>query len=416
MRQLRIVFVIENLSFPRDPRVRQEALTLSQQGCRVSVVCPAGKALDSTRFEVIDEIRVYRYWQPWSARGVFGYFLEYGWAMACSFALLTWIWIREGFDVVHAANPPDLLCLVAFPFILIGKKFVYDQHDLCPELLSFRFSTATVLRKLCFLMEWLSYKLATLVIVTNQSAYDIALARGARTGRLYIVRNGPDLEVLVETTAKPSPKNGGQYLAVYAGTIGPQDGVDRLIMAAHYIIHQRGRSDVRFALLGDGDCLEQLRNMARELKIESFIDFCGWVSSSTLETYLLTADLCLSPEPASEYNQRSSFIKLTEYMCYGKVTVCSDLLESRRTLGDAGLFVDTDDPALFGNAILEILNAPERCDDIGRLAVERFRTSFHWGLSRKVLIEAYENAFCAVPLSSSMLPATVHRNQNSATH
>lgn len=390
MNRLRVVFLTENMSYPRDPRVRREAAAVRQGGWDVSVVSPKGADHDTRWFEVIDDVKVYRYWQPWCGNGIPSYLLEYGWAMAWTFALICWIGATDGFEALHAANPPDLFCLVAFPFTLLGKQFVFDQHDLCPELLGSRLRGAGLLRSLVYLFERWSYRLANLVIVTNQSAYDIALARGAREGRLCVVRNGPDLDLLPDAEVRPSLREGAEYLALYVGQISPQDGVDRLVRAAHTIVHARGRKDIRFAILGEGDSVRELRELTRSLDLEPFVRFCGWVQGADFHSYLATADVCLSPEPPADFNQRSSFIKLTDYMSYGKATVCFDLLESRRTLGPAGIFVDRDDPALFGDAILRVLDDPADRQRLGAIALARLRSSFHWGLSRRVLLDAYE--------------------------
>ncbi len=390
MHRSHIVFLIENTSFLKDRRVRQEALTLRRNGYDVSVVCPGGTGPDAAAHEIIDNIAIYRYWQPWQGRDFLSYLLEYGWAMICTLLIVGWIWVREDFDVLHAANPPDLFWLVALPFVGVGKQFVYDEHDLCPELLHSRVGHSVALRELFLLLERCSYWLADLVVVTNQSAYESALARGAKSEKLCIVRNGPDLDYFIDVKPRSELKGGAEHLALYVGTMAPQDGAERILSAAHHIVHTRGRRDVRFALLGSGECVPDLKAMAKTLEIEPYIDFLGWIDGSDLLSYYATADVCLAPEPPVEFNQRSSFIKLTEYMCYGKVTVSFDLLESRRTLGGSGIFVERDDLALFGDSILAILDAPGLRQRMGEIGAERLRRSFHWGPCSKVLMDAYE--------------------------
>lgn len=385
----RIVFLIENMSYPRDPRIRREASALKRNGCEVSIICPQGQTSDAGSFAIINGIKVYRYWRPWQGHGVLSYLVEYMWAMMCSFALLCWIWAGDGFDALHAANPPDLFCIVALPFLLIGKAFVYDQHDLCPELLDSRLRTMLRVRALVRFFEWLSYKLATLVIVTNCSAYDNALARGVAKERLYVVRNGPELDTCPEEEPRPELRDTRQYMAVYAGSISPQDGVDRVVKAAHHIVYNRQRHDVTFVILGNGDSFKKIQDLANILRVDSYIRFCGWLEGRDFLAHLATADVCLAPEPPEEFNQRSSFIKITDYMRHGKVTVSFDLVESRRTLGASGIFVEHDDPALFGDAILSILDDAVRRQELGALAGTRLRNYFHWGLSSKVLLDAY---------------------------
>jgi glycosyltransferase involved in cell wall biosynthesis len=390
MARSRIIFLVENMSFPKDRRVRQEAEAFVRVGCEVSVVCPRGTKRDTKGFEVLEDIKIYRYWQPWQGRSVAGYLLEYTWAMMSSFALVLWIWTTDGFDVLHAANPPDLFCLIAAPFLLLKKKFVFDQHDLVPELLEVKIRNASIIRKVTLFVERCSYRLADLVIVTNQSAYKIAQARGAKPERLCIVRNGPDLDRFVSAPVDLGLKGGAQYLALYAGTLAEQDGVDRVVKAVRHIVHQQGRTDVKFAILGDGDCLIDLQLLAQSLDVESYIDFAGWVGDAQLLSYMSAADVCLAPDPPHRSNQLSTFIKIMEYMCFGKVTVSFDLRESRRTAGPTAIYVGKDDPEAFGDAVLEILDSPALRKKLGQAAAERVRTSLHWGLSRSVLLQAYE--------------------------
>jgi len=349
-----------------------------------------GKTQDTKHFEHIDGVKIFRYQQPWQGRGVLGYLCEYGWAMMWSFLLLVWIWIKYGFDVLHAANPPDLFCFVAAPFLLLRKRFVFDQHDLCPELLEAKIGPTSILKKMMLIAEHCSYKLADLVVVTNESAYDIASQRGARSEKICIVRNGPDLDHFVGVPADPRLKGDAQHLALYIGAMAVQDGVDRVVRAVHHIVHERGRKDVKFAILGDGDCLSDLQRLAHSLEVEPYIDFAGWVDDTHLFSYLSTADVCLAPDPPIQSNQISTFIKIMEYMCYGKVTVSFDLTESRRTAGPTGIYVEKDDPALFGDSILNILDSPELRERLGEAAAERIRTCLHWGMSSSALLEGYE--------------------------
>jgi glycosyltransferase involved in cell wall biosynthesis len=390
----RIVLLVENMSFPRDPRVRKEAYALSAAGCNVTVICP--KSTENTKgFEVIDGVNVHRYWQPWHGGGVFGYLLEYSWAMLCTFGIVVWVWMRDGFDVLHAANPPDLFFLIAAPFKLLRKKFVYDQHDFCPELLDLKFGRRAVLRRIALLFERCSFSLADLAIVTNQSAHEIALKRGGvPPQRLRIVRNGPDLDRFRSVPPRPDLKGGAAYLAVYLGTIAKQDGVDRIVRAVHHIVHRRGRKDVTFAVLGDGDCIEQVKQLARSLNVEPHIRFAGWVGNAELLAYLSTADVCLSPDAPVQVNQLSTFIKIMEYMACSRAIVSFDLKESRRSAGAAAIYVEKDDLALFGDAILEILDDPIRREELGRVGLERVKKYLHWGLSRDRLLEAYQQMIC----------------------
>jgi glycosyltransferase involved in cell wall biosynthesis len=318
------------------------------------------------------------------------YLLEYSWAILCSFWIVAWIWSADDVDILHAANPPDLFFLVAIPFILMGKKFIFDQHDLCPELFTAKFGRQRLLNKILTWLERCSYRLADLVIVTNESACNTAVTRGkVPFEKICIVRNGPDLAKFHAGCGDRELKRGYKHLALYGGAIGSQDGVDRIVRAVHHVAHERRRKDVLFVLLGDGDYLSEARWLAKSLQVEQYIEFRGWVEDAELLRYLSTADICLSPDPPTEVNHKSTFIKVMEYMACGKATVSFDLTETRRVAGTSALYVPVDDVALFGDAIVELLDNPERRYTMGHEGLERAQGSLQWAFSRDILLQGY---------------------------
>jgi len=397
MKSQKVLLVIENMSFPRDRRVRQEAFALAGAGLGVTVICPRGIKQDTSAFEVVDGIPVYRYWQPWQGKGPFTYLLEYAWALICTVFLVVRILMRNGFDVLHAATPPDLFFLVGAPLKLLGKKFVFDQHDLSPEMFAEKFGVNRFGYRIFLWMEYLSYRFADLVIVTNQSFYNIAVKRGGvDPSKLCIVRNGPDLERFRPLPPQPRLKRGAAILAVYVGVMNPQDGVDEVIRAAEYIVNIKGRKDIRFALLGAGDCLDELRRLARSTGIEAYIDFAGWLGDKDLLAYLSTADICLAPDPPTELNKLCTTIKVMEYMSCEKPIVSYDLPETRYSAGGAALYVKNNDAASFGDAILELADDCELRKKLGAAGLERVRTELHWGRSKSILRERYRHLFDAI--------------------
>jgi len=373
--------LVENLPFERDRRVKQEARSLADAGYELTVICPRIN-LGSYHAQR-DRIRIYSYPQPWQGTGWFSYALEYLWALGCTVLLLIWTWIRHGLDVVHAANPPDLFFLIAAPLRLFGIAFVFDQHDLCPELFRVKFGSHPLIEKIVCYFEVCSYRFASQVIVTNQSAYEIAISRGKiLRDKVTIVRNGPDLNRFRTGSPESHLKKGAAYLAVYAGTVEKQDGVDRIIGAAGFLVHTRNRKDIHFALLGDGSDLERVSECIKTLELESFFSLRGWVGDQELLSYLSTADVCLAPDPPVQFNQSSTFIKIVEYMSCGRVTVCFDLLESRRTAADTAVFVGRDDTVEFAGAIEQILDDGRRRCEMENGARER-SLSLHWGISQE---------------------------------
>jgi glycosyltransferase involved in cell wall biosynthesis len=386
----RVLMLIENLSFPMDRRMRQEAMALCQAGYAVSVICPRGDNQDRSGFEMYEGIRVYRYPLYWQASSGPAYILEYSWAMLCTFALMIWISVRHGFDCVHAANPPDLFALLFKPFGLFGKKFVYDQHDLCPETYESKFNRQNWIYRHLLRLERHSYRVASLVIATNQSFCDIARSRGdVPPEKLVIVRSGPDLTHFQPTAPVPRLKRGFPFMVAYLGVMSLQDGVDRVVSAAHHLQQLRARPDVLFALIGKGDQWENLRLQARDLGLNGTVEFTGRIPDAELLQYLSTADVCIAPDPPVPLNHMSTMNKILEYMACGKPIVSFDLVESRRSAGAAAVYVDRDDPRLLAKEIDALLNNPTRRQEIGEYGRERLASELDWSHSAGKLVEAY---------------------------
>ena len=387
-RPFHVVMLVENMSFPRDRRVRQEAEALSTAGYRVSVVCPRGACEDRAWYEEVGRVRAYRYPQPWSGHGALTYGLEYGWALLATAALLAWIVMRHGVNALHAANPPDMFFLLAAPLRLFGVKYVFDQHDLSPEMYEAKFNGRGAAYRVLQWLERATYRTADRVIVTNQSFAQIARERGGvRAETVHVVRNGPDLDHFHLGAPRPELKQGARYLALYIGVMGKQDGLERVLEAAHRVAQRRG--DVHFALLGDGDMVPLLRQRVRELGLEETVSLPGWMNDAQLLAYLSTADVCLAPDPPVRMNQLSTMMKIMEYMSCGLPVVSFDLLESRRSAGKAALYVAEDDAVQFGDAILQLLNDPARRARMGAAGLARVRSTLHWGRSRESLLGVY---------------------------
>ena len=388
----RVLMLVENNSFPFDRRMRHLATALQEADYEVRVICPKGKDIDQRAYEVIDGIKVYRYPMLWEASRGLGYLLEYSWGLLCIAVLSLVVWIREDFDIIHCANPPDIFFLLAWPFKLLGKKYVYDQHDLCPELYELKVGRRGRLHRALLFVERQSYRAADLVISTNQSYRDVARERGGIPDeRSAIVRNGVDIKQFHRRNARPELKEGFGYMAVYLGVMGKQDGVDRLVKVAHHIVHTCNRNDVLFVIIGKGACWLELQKLACELKVEKVMRFVGRISDDLLLDYLSTSDVCLAPDPPDRMNQLSTMTKIMEYMACENPIVSFDLLETRRSAGDAAVYVERDDPKIFADILSDLLNDHGRREQMGRIGLERSIQLVGLDRSRKALLEAYSH-------------------------
>jgi glycosyltransferase involved in cell wall biosynthesis len=385
-----VLMLIENGSFPFDRRMRHLAEALLQAGYKVSVICPKASDFDQSGFEVRDGVKIYRYPMPFHASKKLGYVVEYFWALLCLGVLSVVVSMRDGFDIVHCANPPDIMFILARIFKLFGKKFVYDQHDLCPELYQSKFERQDSVYRILLFLEKQSYRAADLVISTNQSYRDIARERGTiPDNRSAIVRNGVDITRFYRKAPRPELKRGFPYMATYLGIMGKQDGVDRIVQAAHHVVHTFGRKDVLFTMIGKGECWHELQRLAEELKVADVIQFLGFVSDDLLLDYLSTADVCLAPDPPDRMNQLSTMTKIMEYMACQRPIVSFDLVETRRSAGDAALYIEKEDPKMFAEALLGLLDDEPRREKMGKIGLQRSVEVVGLDRSRRALVEAY---------------------------
>ena len=391
----KILMLVENLPVPADPRVWIEATTLSDHGFQVSIICPKGSSRHRESHVCIENIHIYRYQLPQVGNKCISYVAEYAAALVMTFWLSFTVLMRHGFDVIHAANPPDLFFLVALFYRLLGKKFVFDQHDLAPELFQVKFKgRMKLLYRLQLFLERCSYQVADLVIVTNLSQRRLAIERGrCAAERVFVVRNGPDLQRLKLVTPEPELKGGRPYLLVYEGAMSLQDGVEYALYALHNLVYERGRGDISLVLIGDGDHLPILRALAHELALDDYVSFTGWVSSSTIVRYLTVADVGLSPDPQNELNEYSTMIKTMEYMAMGKPVVAFDLTETRFSAQDAALYAMPNLVEDFANKIEVLLDNEEFRRTMGAIGRKRIAEGLSWDHSKKALFLAYELLF-----------------------
>jgi glycosyltransferase involved in cell wall biosynthesis len=371
----RVLILVDNLPVPFDRRVWQEACTLRDAGWAVSVICPTGKGHEK-RFEDIDDIHVYRYNLPIEASGATGYALEYGVALFWSFILSIRVLMNRGFDVIHACNPPDLFFLIGGFYKLFGKKFVFDHHDLNPELYEAKFNRRDFFYRLLLKLERWTFRTADVAIATNESYRDIAIERGGmHPDKVFIVRSGPSLERMRILPPEDSLKRGRRHLVGYVGVMGRQEGIDLLLHAARVIVHCYARDDVHFALVGGGTSLDDMRKLACELGIAEHVTFTGRVPDAQLLAVLNTADVCVNPDRAGAMNDKSTMNKIMEYMALAKPVVQFDLTEGRRTAGEASLYAVPDDPVDLAAMLVALLDDPARRAARGRLGRARIEQS-----------------------------------------
>jgi glycosyltransferase involved in cell wall biosynthesis len=390
----RVLILVENLPSPFDRRVWQEATTLHANGYGVSIICPTGKAYEK-HYEEVDGIHIYRYDLPMEAEGAKGYAVEYSAALWHTFRLAWKVRREQGFDVVHACNPPDLLFLIGGFFkLFFGTKFLFDHHDINPELYEAKFGRRDFFWKLMVWLERMTFKTADVSIATNESYKKIAIERGGMNpARVYVVRSGPKLDRLKLIPPVEALKKGRKYLVGYVGVMGKQEGIDLLLQAAQYMIKDMGRTDVQFGLVGGGTSLEDMQQLAAELGIADYVTFTGRVPDQALLEILNTADVCANPDVANEMNDKSTMNKIMEYMALGKPIVQFDLAEGRFSAQDASLYAEKNDSVDMAHKIVELLDDPERRVRMGEFGRNRVINQLEWQFEVPKLLAAYNALF-----------------------
>jgi glycosyltransferase involved in cell wall biosynthesis len=388
-----ILIIVENLPVPFDRRVWQEAKTLDQAGYQVSVICPKFKGYSKSR-EIIEGIHVYRHTVPLEGNGVLSYFTEYLIALLFQFFIALRIYISKGFDVIHACNPPDNIFLIGTFFKLFGKKFVFDHHDINPELYEAKFGRRDFFYKVMLLSERLTFKLADISIATNESYKKIAIERGGMDpDKVFIVRSGPKIEQFKILPPTPTYKNGKNFLVGYIGVIGKQEGISYLLESIHHIVFVENRHDVYFQVIGGGPELEKVMTLTQELNVSDYVTFTGRISDEQVLAILNTADICVNPDEANEMNDKSTMNKVMEYMALGKPIVQFDLKEGRFSAAKSSLYAEKNNSKDFALKILALLDNPELREEMGKIGNKRVREKLAWEHQAPELIKAYEKLF-----------------------
>mgnify|MGYP000216966539 CR=1 FL=1 len=392
-RPRRVLIIVENLPSPFDRRVWQEATTLHQNGYEVSIICPTGKGFEK-KAEVIDGIHIYRHNLPLEAEGALGYLYEYSAALFWEFVLAWKVLLTRGFDVIHACNPPDNIFIVGGFFRLLGKKFLFDHHDINPELYEAKFGRRDFFYKVMLAWERMTFRLAKVSIATNESYRKIAIERGGMDpDKVFVVRSGPKLDRLKILPPVESLKKGRKYLVGYVGVMGAQEGIDYLLRSIRYIVKDMNRRDIQFGLVGGGTSLGEMQAYAGELGVADYVTFTGRVPDKDLLEMLNTADVCVNPDVANEMNDKSTMNKIMEYMALGKPIVQFDLTEGRFSAQEASLYADRNDEVDFAKKIIELLDKPELREEMGAFGKRRVEQELEWKYEAPKLLRAYDVLF-----------------------
>jgi glycosyltransferase involved in cell wall biosynthesis len=386
----RVLIIVQNLPVPFDRRVWLECQALVADGYEVAVVCPKGQG--DPAYQLVDSVELHKY-RPYAPGGSkVSFIMEYGY----SFAATAWLVLRARrsgrFAVIQACNPPDIFWPIAQVLRVTDRtRFVFDHHDLCPELFESRFPDGPKLPyKALRALERRTHRTADHVISTNGSYQSIAINRSGKSpADVTVVRTGPDPQRLQRGPACPELRRGRRYLAAYIGVMGPQDGVDIVVRAAAVVVHELHRDDIAFTLIGSGDCFDDLVALRDQLGLEGHVEFTGRVPDELVARIMSTADVGLSPDPKNPLNDVSTMNKTMEYMAFELPVVAFDLRETRVSAGDAAVYAKPNDVRDYAAAIVELMDDQPRRSLLGKLGRARVEQELAWSHQERAYLDVY---------------------------
>jgi glycosyltransferase involved in cell wall biosynthesis len=390
----RVLIVVENLPVPLDRRVWLEATSLTEAGYQVSVICPMGRGWDKA-YEEIQGVHIYRYPEPVEAHsGALAYAREYLHALWHMFRLARLVRRAHGFDVIHGCNPPDLIWLLALRYRLSGVRYLFDHHDVCPELFEAKFNKRGLLYKVMLWWERITFAVADVSIATNESFRAIAIKRGKMAPEdVFVVRSAPKIENFLPGEGERSYRKGAKTVMGYVGVIGQQEGMDLLVLAAEHLIHKLGKSDVHFVIIGFGPQLAEVQRDVAARGLERYFTFTGALFGADMLAALNAVDIGLSPDPKNAMNDISTMNKVMEYMTLEKPVVQFDLTEGRASAAEASLYARANDPVDFADKIAALIDDPAAGHAMGKVGRARVLENLSWQHSVPHLLAAYARVF-----------------------
>ncbi len=389
MRKKHVLFIVENNPVPYDARVWAEARAVKELGHDVSVICPRSPKSPKA-LEELEGISIHRHYAPLEAGRKSGFIFEYLNALFWEFVLSIRIFKRDRFHVIHSANPPDHVFIIAAFFKLLGVKFIFDHHDICPENYLAKFGRRDLFYRSLLIAERLTFETADIVISTNESYKSIAIDRGRKCAdEVFVVRNGPDLSRVTFPEPNKKLREGFEYLVAYLGEIGNQEGIDILLRSIRHIVTNLGIANIKFILIGTGPHWKQMVALSKQMGLERFVEFTGFIPFKDLYEILSTADLCVNPEFKNDFTDRSTMLKIMDYMTFGKPILQFHTREGEVTAGMAAIYITENDEVKFAEALLYLLHDPDKRKKMGEAGSRRIREELCWDKQKINLKNAY---------------------------
>ncbi|MFQ5737524.1 MAG: glycosyltransferase family 4 protein [Acidobacteriota bacterium] len=342
---IRVCTVVFN-RYPRDVRVRREAEAMVEAGMLVDVVCLRGAG--EAHRETVRGVEVFRLPQRKKRRGKFQYLWDYGLFLWLAFVQVSFLRLKNRYQLVHVHNMPDILVLAAILPRLLGAKIILDLHDPMPEMYRTKFrvrSDHRVIRLLTHLEKW-SIRFAHLVLTPNTAFRKRFISRGCPEAKIKVIMNSPQEEVFCprHREAREAADARSEFVLMFHGLITERHGLDTALEAVASLRDAIPR--IRFHIYGTGDgFLQQCRSLTEQLELTDVVRFHGFISIEEIAAAIRRVDLGIIPNKRTVFTEINLPTRILEYLCLGRPVVAP------RTEGITDYF---DDNALFffepGNA------------------------------------------------------------------
>ena len=383
-----ILFIVQNNSFPFDKRVYREATSLKENGYNVFVICPQSNH-DKEKELVHEDITVKRYKDYLAKGGIVSYFLEYASSVSKIFFLTLQSIFKDKIDVIHVANPPDFFWPIALVSKLFGIKFIYDQHDLAPEMAMVKFHSR-FLKKMLMLNEKLTVKFSDAIVVVNNNFKNRLISEwGINENKITVVYNGPHESFHVIQNVGISEKYKNKKVILYIGLMTVNDNIEVIINTANVLVNKEGRKDLYFVLIGDGDVRKKMEDLASSYGLLENVEFTGIVNHEMVRKYLNVAEVCIAPDLPNGLNEYLTLVKVLEYMKTSKAFVAFKLKETMDFADGAGLYAE--DESDFAKKIIYLLENPDVSAEMGKLGNKIINDNYLWSHSEEKLLNLYKS-------------------------
>ncbi len=386
--------ILDN-SFPPDPRVENEAVSLIKNGHEIFLFSLCYKGFSKS--ENIKGIQVKRY-----PAGKLIYKLS---ALAYTIPLyhllvepkINDFIVNNRLDVLHVHD-----MLIAEAVFKANKKHklpvVLDLHENRPAIMKFYNHLNKFPGKyLIDLKKWekkqkeFLKKADWVILVTKEAKFDFVKKYNLNPGKIIAVPNTTITEIFYNYPLDQATidKFAGNFNILYLGDTGLRRGTDLAIKALAILKEKIDKP--RLIFVGKSKEDTHLRSIAKELQVEDMVSFEGWQDLSKFPSYILASDVCISPLCRNIHHDTTYANKIFQYMSMGKPVVVSNCEAQAKVIEEerCGLVHEAGKKKDLADKIFKLYNNPALREELGKNAKTAVLKKYNWEITSQELIKLY---------------------------